>query len=215
MAFTILDYAQGTDAWKLGRLGRLTGSRAEDMLAKIKTGEAAARADYRLELVIERLTGQSAASDYVNADMERGTLLEPAARGAYESATGHVVRQTGFLQHPDLLAGGSVDGDVDGFTGIIEIKCPKSTTHLRALLGGAVPARNVPQIRHYLWLTGAAWCDFVSYDDRMPAELQLFIARLTREDARIVDYDAEARKFLAEVDAQTEQLSTLRRTTNA
>lgn len=198
----IIDAEQRSPEWFLARLGRLTGSRAGDMLAKIKTGEAAARRDLRLQLVCERLTGQLQEDGYINGTMQRGIDLEPAAFAAYESLTGHVARRTGFLQHPELMAGCSVDGDVDDFVGIVELKCPKSATHLRYLRARTVPVEHVAQITHNLWISGAQWCDFLSFDDRFPAELQTFLIRVPRHAVGLTAYEAEAVRFLAEVEAE-------------
>jgi len=193
---------QRTPDWYAARLGRLTGSAASDMLARIKTGEAAARRDLRLRLVCERLTGQSQEDGFVSPAMQHGIDLEPVAFAAYESATGHMVNRVGFLAHDDLPAGCSPDGEIGGFVGIVELKCPKSATHLKYLRAGTVPSDYLPQITHNLWVTGAAWCDFASFDDRFPPSLQLFRVRVERNDAEIASYELMVRAFLAEVDAE-------------
>lgn len=198
----IIDAEQRSPEWFLARLGRLTGSRAGDMLAKIKTGEAAARRDLRLQLVCERLTGQLQEDAYVNGAMQRGIDLEPMAFAAYESLTGHMARRTGFLQHPEFMAGCSVDGDVDDFAGIVELKCPKSATHLRYLRARTVPSEHLAQITHNLWISGADWCDFLSFDDRFPSALQTFLVRVQRAHVDLSAYEAEAVRFLAEVEAE-------------
>jgi predicted phage-related endonuclease len=193
---------QRSDAWHALRLGKLTGTGAADMLCTIKKGEAAARRDLRLRLVCERLTGQSAESDFVSKEMQRGIDLEGAARAAYEAATGHLVRPVGFVAHDDLLAGCSPDGEVKGFTGIVEIKCPKPATHLGYVRARQVPGDYRAQITHNLWVTGAQWCDFVSYDDRFPEALRLFIIRVPRSEVEAVAYEVMVRSFLAEVERE-------------
>lgn len=201
--FAIIDAPQRSAEWFAARLGRVTGSRAADVLATIKSGEAADRRNYRVELVLERLTGQPADADgFTTADMQRGIELEPEARAAYEAQTGLLVTQTGFLAHRELQAGCSLDGHVGDFEGLVEIKCPRSANHLDALRAGGVPAKYLPQITHNLWVTGAQWCDFVSYDPRFPEPLRLHIARVTREDVDIAAYEGKVRAFLAEVDAE-------------
>ena len=170
------------------------------MLATIKKGEAAARRDYRMQLACERITQQAQEDTYVNAAMQRGIDLEDSAVGAYMALTGNLVATSGFLVHDTLMAGCSLDGDVDDLEGIIEVKCPKSSTHLGYLETHTVPANHLPQITHNLWITGAKWCDFVSYDDRFPAALQLFVARITPNEAAIEEYEARAMEFLQEVD---------------
>lgn len=207
--FTILDAEQRSAEWFAARAGRLTGSRAGDMLATIKTGEAAARRDLRVQLVVERLTGQPQEDSYVNAVMQWGIDHEADAFGAYEAQTGNLVRRTGFLTHTGLMVGCSLDGDVEDFGGIVEIKCPKSATHYGYLKSGAVPSNHIPQILHNLWVSGAAWCDFVSYDPRFPDALRLFVQRIPRSEINIIAYEATALKFLTEVDAECAALTAL------
>lgn len=200
---TIHDAPQGTPEWLSARAGCVTGSRASDVLAKIKTGEAAARRDYRTQLVAERLTGRPEESGFVNDAMRWGTEQEPFARMAYESETGNMVRETGFIRMTDKYVGCSLDGDIDDFTGIVEIKCPKTSTHIGWMLAGKLPSQHVAQVTHNMMVTGAKWCDFVSYDPRLPDNLRLFIVRVNREDVDIDGYKKELDQFLAEV-AETE-----------
>jgi hypothetical protein len=190
---------QRTPEWHAARLGKLTGSVAADMLATVKTkgAEAAARRDLRLRLVCERLTGASAESDFVSKDMQRGIDLEPVARAAYEAATGAIVKPVGFVAHDELEAGCSPDGLVRG--GIVEIKCPKPAIHLGYIRGRALPADYRAQVTHNLWITGAGFCDFVSYNDRFPPPLHLFRVRVPREAVDLAAYELAARLFLDEV----------------
>jgi len=201
--FTVITAEQRSDEWRAARVGRLTGSCAADMLAFTKAGkESAARRDLRLRLVLERITGQPQDEVFVNAAMQRGIDCEPQARGAYEVLTGYLVQTTGFLSREDLPVGCSVDGHVGDWDGIVEIKCPKSATHLRYLTEGTVPTDYLPQITHNLWVSGADWCDFLSWDDRFPADMQVFYERVTRADVDIDAYEKAAKAFLAEVDEQ-------------
>lgn len=215
MTFRIVDAPQRSAEWFSARLGRLTGSRASDMLATIKNGEAAARRDLRTQLVCERLTGQVQEDVFVNAVMQRGIDAEPLAFAAYEAQTGTLVERSGFLAHVEHMAGCSLDGHVDGFKGLIELKCPKSTTHLRYLRGGVVPSDYLPQILHNLWITRAQWADFVSFDDRYPPELQLFIVRVERDEQQIAAYQSKALAFLAEVETEANALVTLQSATDS
>lgn len=210
-AFTIVEAPQRSAEWFAARAGRLTGSVAADMLATIKSGEAAARRDLRARLVVERLTGEPQEDGYVNAAMQRGIDKEPEALAAYE-ALGHLTRRTGFLRHDGLMVGCSLDADVDDFEGIVELKCPKSATHLSYLRGSGLPAQYRPQVLHNLWITGARWCDFVSFDDRFPPALRLFVVRVERDDkleAELAAYEAAALKFLSEVELEVEQVLAL------
>lgn len=208
--FTIIEAEQRSPEWFAARLGRLTGSRAADMLATIKTGEAAARRDLRVQLVCERLTQTLQEDAFVNAAMQRGIDCEPLAFSAYESLTGNVAHRTGFLAHNTLAIGCSLDGHVGDFAGILEVKCPKSATHLGYLKSNKVPPAYLPQITHNLWVTGAAWCDFLSFDDRFPPELQTVLIRHDRNEQEIASYALAATLFLAEVAAEVDAVKGLR-----
>lgn len=197
---------QGTDAWHLARLGRVTASRIADVLATIKSGEAAARANYRAELVAERLTGKRQES-YSNAAMQWGTETEPLARVWYESEVGVVVQETGFVEHPTIaMSGASPDGLVAD-SGLVEIKCPNTQTHIETMLAKRVPPRYTPQIHWQMACTGREWCDFVSFDPRLPEQTQIFIKRVERDEKYIKDtLEPEVIRFLEEVEKTVEQL---------
>jgi hypothetical protein len=213
MKFTIIEAEQRSPEWFLARAGRLTGSRADCVQAKGKGGaESITRRDYRIQLACERLTGVPAEGGYMSGEMQRGIDLEPLAFAAYEMKTGNMVRRTGFLQCDEVMAGCSLDGDVDNFTGILELKCPKTNTHVGywrnpASFGEAYKA----QIQHNMMVTRADWCDLVSFDDRLPKPLQLLVIRIMALDACVSDYEAAALQFLSEVDAETRALEALAR----
>ena len=201
----IINAPQGSEAWLKARVGLVTASRVADIIAKTKSGYAASRAGYLGELVAERLTGQSAESGYINADMQRGTELEPHARSAYEIKTGQMVLECGLVLHDELRAGASPDGLV-GDMGLVEIKCPRTHTHIAYLEGGKPPSQYVPQMAWQCICTGRAWCDFASYDPRMPERLQLFVVRYEPEMGYLKELQAEVAAFIAEVDAKVEAL---------
>lgn len=209
--FDIIDAEQRSEAWLAARAGRVTASKAGAVLAKIKSGEAAGRRDYRCQLVVERLTGQPAEDGYTNKEMQRGIDLEPAAIGEWEVNTGLIARRTGFLAMKDHMVGCSLDGDCNDFEGVIEVKCPKSATHIEYLRAARLPPEYVPQCTHQMWVTGAKWLDFVSYDDRMPPGLQYFCVRVHREEFRreLESYEAELMRFLTEVDVEVKALAVL------
>ena len=196
----IIECEQRTPEWFAARAGRLTGSVAADMLAKLKSGgEPAARRDLKLQLAVETLTGTPMeASGFVSPAMQRGIDAEPLARGRYEAETGNLVRTTGFVIRDDLAVGCSLDGDIRNFEGILEIKCPKSATHCGYLKDRRLPPDYVAQVTHNLWVTGAKWCDFVSWDDRMPTGLDFFMVRVMRDDAVMAAYESDVRRFLDE-----------------
>ena len=207
----VCPHPQGTPEWLADRAGRATGSRAKDILAKIKTGEAAARRNYRVQLATERLTGKPQESGFISKEMQWGTDQEPFARMAYESATGNLVTEMGFIYLPDLMAGCSVDGLIEegARTGVFEAKCPISATHVEYLVAGKLPSEYKPQILHNVYVTGADFADFVSYDPRMPEKLQLFKVRWERDEDEIKEYEAELLEFLSSVDRVHTDLSEL------
>ncbi len=176
------------------------------MLATIKSGEAAARRDLRYRLIAERLSGQSQDDGYVNAAMQWGTDHEAEAIAAYESFTGRMVQAVGFCEHDTLSAGTSPDGLV-GDDGAVSIKCPKTSTHLAYIRNNLEPSEHVAQNTHELWVTGRRWIDFMSYDPRLPEALRIFLVRVTRTDDHLKLYEDAAKKFLADVDAEVEELS--------
>ena len=199
--------AQGSDDWKRERAGKVTASRMADLLATTKTGYGAGRANYMAELLTERLTGQPV-DFFVNAAMAHGTETEPQARAAYEFATGYAVTLAEFVPHPTIaMAGASPDGYVNG-DGLVEIKCPNTSTHIETLLGGAIPKKYQDQMLWQMACTGRQFCDFVSFDPRLPPRLQMFFKRLERDDARIKAMESEVEKFLSELSDKIESLNT-------
>jgi putative phage-type endonuclease len=203
----IHDLEQGTAEWLTMRCGACTASRLNDALAKLKDPkkESAARAKYRGELVIERLTG-NAFQHALTDPMQHGIEYEPIARAEYELLTGREVTPIGLAMHDEIkYFSASTDGLV-GDDGILEIKCPNPLNHLSIL-----DSREIPDDYHWQMLggmacTGRKWCDFVSYDPRMPADMQLFVKRFERNDALIAGMELEVVQFLAEVEAMLQGL---------
>ena len=190
---------QRTDDWFNARLGKATASRLNDALSQTKTGEGAGRVAYRLELVTERLTGMKGET-YSNKYMEWGTEQEPFAREAYESKFNEFVIEEGFVDHPTIpMTGASPDGLV-GTDGLIEIKCPASTTHVSYLADGKVPAKYKKQMIWQIVCTGRKWCDFVSFDPRLPENLRLFVIRFEPTAQEIAEVEAQVVDFLKTVD---------------
>jgi putative phage-type endonuclease len=199
---------QGSDEWKALRLGKVTASRVADVVARTKTGYGASRANYMAQLIAERLTG-TAAESYTNAAMQHGTETEPEARAAYEFYQGVTVKEVAFVPHPKIdQAGCSPDGLV-GDDGLTEIKCPNTATHLETLLGQAVPSKYDAQMQFQMACTGRKWCDFVSYDPRMPENMRLFIKRVPRDDKRITELESEIAAFLLEMAVKLSDLNSI------
>jgi putative phage-type endonuclease len=199
---------QRTEEWFAARLGRVTASRIADVVAKTKTGYGAGRANYMAELVCERLTGQRA-EGVTSKAMQHGTDTEPRARAAYELLTGASVVEVGFIARDDMAAGASPDGLV-GDDGLIEIKCPNTATHIDYLIKGSVPGNYSLQMQWQMACTGRLWCDFVSFDPRLPVDLEMWVKRVDRDEALIADLEAEVRTFLGELDEMMEKLGRLK-----
>ena len=196
---------QGTPEWHQLRLGCVTGSRVADVLAKIKSGEAASRSDYRTDLVIERLTGKPT-DFFVNTAMQHGIEQECFARIKYEEMFELFVQQIAFVKHPTIeFFGASPDGYV-GINGLLEIKCPNSKTHIKYLNDGKPPSKYIPQMQCQMAVTGRKWCDFVSFDPRMPDGLDFFVVRLERDEEYIKAMEVEVQQFLLEVEQELTQL---------
>jgi len=194
-----LDFPQGSAEWLQSRAGKVTASRIADVMAKIKTGEAASRRDYKAQIVAEILTGKPQEDGFTNSAMQWGTEQEPFARSAYEVASDLMVDTVGLVLHPAIdRAAASPDGLAGD--GLLEIKCPKTATHLQYLLAGVAPAQYQMQMLWQMACTERAWCDFVSFDPRLPEDLQLLIVRFERDDKRIAEIETEVKLFLSEVD---------------
>lgn len=201
---------QRDDSWFAIRLGKVTASRITDVTARTKTGWGAGRANYKAQLIAERLTGQRQES-FTNAAMQWGIDTEEQARVAYAFLEGQKVCEEAFVIHPTILdAGASPDGLV-GADGLVEIKCPNTATHIETLKGASIPGKYVGQMQWQMACTGRFWCDFVSFDPRMPEEMQLFVKRLHRDDAAIAELETLVREFLDEVEADVAELSNLYR----
>lgn len=199
---------QRTEDWFAARLGKVTASRVADILAKTKSGYSASRDNYMAQLICERLTNTQAES-FTNAAMQWGTEQEPFARAAYEVAKSVLVEEEGFVPHPFItMAGASPDGLI-GEDGLVEIKCPNTATHIDTLLTQTVPAKYITQMQFQMACTGRKWCDFVSFDPRMPEKTRMFVKRVERDNGFIAEMEQEIIKFLSELGRKVEQLEQL------
>lgn len=204
---------QGTEAWFAMRLGKVTASRLADVLAKTKTGYSTSRTNYMTQLVLERIT-QTKVESYSNSAMQWGTEQEPFARAAYEVLTGEMVAEVGFIPHPDIVAAGASPDGLVGDDGMIEIKCPSSSTALECWLihaqsGNPVDARYYAQMQWQMRCANRSWCDYVVFDPRMPTKAQLFVYRVMRNADWLKIAEDEVLKFLAEVDAKVISLKSI------
>lgn len=215
---------QGSPEWHALRCGKVTASRVADVIAKTKSGPSASRATYMGQLIAERLTGVVADS-FKSEAMQWGNDTEADARAAYEFYTGNTVSEVGFVEHPTIkMSGASPDGLV-GSDGLVEIKCPNTATHIETLLRPAtqnkkfskqddavtllpVPQKYITQIQWQLECTGRNWCDFVSFDPRMPEHMRLFIWRVERDAFYAAGLRKDISEFLEELEAKVSALRT-------
>lgn len=196
---------QGTPEWFAARAGKVTASRVADVIAKTKSGYSASRQNYAAELLCERLTG-ICEPGFTSGPMQWGKDQEPFARQAYERLHSVEVYEVGFVDHSEVaMSGASPDGYV-GEAGLVEIKCPLTATHLDTLLGGAVPGKYLTQIQWQLACTGREWCDFVSFDPRLPEAMQVYVERVARDASMILELETEVTSFIRELDAKIAQL---------
>jgi putative phage-type endonuclease len=199
---------QRTPEWFAARCGKVTASRMADVVAKTAKGYGASRANYMAELVVERLTGKPT-EGFTNAAMQWGTDQEPFARDAYSAKTGELVTEVGFVNHPRIEnAGASPDGIVGA--GLVEIKCPNTASHIEYLMSKEPPQKYYYQMQWQIGCAMAEFCDWVSYDPRMPQELQLLIVRIYRDEDCIKMLEAEVETFLSELDAKVKALKEMK-----
>jgi putative phage-type endonuclease len=206
-----IDCDQNTPEWHAARCGKVTASRVADVVRRTKSGVSASRNTYAGELVAERLSGFQAES-FTSAAMQWGKDQEAAALAAYGFVYGVTVRRVGFVLHPTLdWSGCSPDGLVAD-DGLVQIKAPNSATHIATLLGAPIDPDYLKQMQWEMRCTGRQWCDFGSYDPRLPGEMQLHVRRVARDPVMIAELEAQVIEFLEEVSATVEKLTRLYRT---
>lgn len=195
----MLDLAeQRSEQWFSDRAGCVTASRIADVMAKTAKGYGAGRANYMADLIAERLTGIPK-QGFMNAAMQHGTDTEPQARAMYELEHGVTVVETGFVPHPTLgNTGASPDGLV-GDDGLVEIKCPNTATHIDTLRGAPIDRKYLLQMHWQMLCTERQWCDFASFDPRLPLEMQLHVRRVELDAELAEEITAEVTKFLSEL----------------
>lgn len=197
---------QRSEEWFEARRGKVTASKIGDILATIRNGNwAASRRNYAAQLVTERLTGRDP-EPYTNEWIEWGIEQEPVAKEAYSKRTNVIVEEVGFVDHPVLVGSGASPDGLVGEEGLIEIKCPTTAIHIERLLGADIPVNYIHQMNWQMACTGRKWCDFVSFDPRLPEEMQLFIQRFERDEKEIEYLEHEVGVFLQEVERTVQAL---------
>jgi putative phage-type endonuclease len=200
--------AKRSPEWYGQRLGKATASRIADIVARTKTGYSTSRANYAADLIVERVTGRPCAN-YVSGPMQWGIDHEDEARLLYADRCGLVVHTAGYLDHPEIAwSGASPDGYVDE-DGLVEIKCPNTATHIDTLLGDPISGEHLTQMQWQMACTGRAWCDYTSFDPRLPPSMQLHVRRVERNTSRIIELESEVTRFLDEIADRIARLAEL------
>lgn len=198
---------QRSPEWFAARCGKVTASRLYDVMARTKSGYAASRQNYMAELICQRLTGKPE-EGFTNAAMMRGTELEPVAREMYAlNEFDAVILEVGLIDHPTIAGfAASPDGIVND-DGLIEIKCPNTWTHLQTLKTGVPKYQYLLQMHAQMMCTGRKWCDFVSFDDRLPPELAYFKTRINFDEVLAEEIEQEVVKFLTELETEIQNIT--------
>lgn len=200
------DCQQGTEEWFRLRAGKVTASGLADALAIRKInpnkGESTeARKGYIAEIVAETLSGEPDMEGYISQSMKDGNEYEPFARAAYEVKYDVSVDKVGFVVHPTIERfGASPDGLMESLGGGLEIKCPKTKTHIKYLRAGVLPPDYEPQVMANLACSELEWWDFVSFGMKVAPRFQIMKVRVYRDEVRIKEIEDGVRSFLQEVD---------------
>jgi len=200
---------QRTEEWFAARIGKVTASRVADVIAKTKSGYSASRDNYMAQLICERLTGQQGES-FTNAAMTWGTETEPLARSAFEAHADVMVEEVGFVPHPRIRDSGASPDGLVGLFGMLEIKCPNTATHIDTLLTQTVPGKYITQMQWQMACCERQWCEFVSFDPRLPQDLQLFVKRVEFNQTYVAMLEEEVISFLEELEIKVAKLTNLK-----
>ncbi len=188
----VVDIEQRSPEWYKVRLGCLTASSCEDIMAPAR------RKGFINKMIAEIVTGKSEPFP-TNEYMQWGIDTEEEARLYYEAKTGNKVKQVGFVFKDEAeKVGCSPDGLVDK-GGLIEIKCPMTKTHIGYLQDGP-PKNYYMQMQFQMYVTGRVWCDFMSYDPRVPDEIKAHIVRVDRDPETIFKIEASLKATIKEID---------------
>ncbi len=192
---------QLSEAWFAARRGKVTASRVGDVIAMTKSGWGAGRAGYMAELITEILTGKTF-ERFQSEAMGWGVEKEPDARNAYMFFRDVEVLPAEFILHPRISESGASPDGLIGDDGLLEIKCPQTSTHIETLLNNTCSSRYITQMQWQMACTGRKWCDFASFDPRMPAHMQLFVRRFERNPKEIDQLEKDVVQFLKEMHAK-------------
>ena len=191
----IRDIEQGSDDWFALRYGWVTASRFKDVMAK---GAGKTRKSYMYQLAAEALTDMRTDS-FTSEYMEWGTETEPQARAMYELNSGNDVEEVSFIKLNDAVKVGCSPDGIIGEDGMIEIKCPKTTTQIETYLSGKMPNSHKAQVQGQLWVSGRKWTDFVSFDPRIEGDSGYMCVRIERDEDYIKEIEDACFLFAKEL----------------
>jgi len=198
----IKDIEQGTEAWLALRYGWTTASRFKDVMAK---GQGKTRKSYMYQLAAEAVSDMRQES-FTNEYMEWGTETEPQARAMYELNTGVSVDQVSFIRLDGVRKIGCSPDGLVGDDGMVEFKCPKTTTQIETYLSGKMPTGHKAQVQGQLWISGRQWTDFVSFDPRINGDASYFSIRIQRDEDYIKEIEAACYLFSDELQEMVKTL---------
>ncbi|UNE54872.1 lambda exonuclease family protein [Bartonella machadoae] len=202
---------QRTAEWFQARLGKVTASNVYNILSRTAKGLPTSKyEDYKIKLMTERLTGEISQS-YITPSMQWGIEHEEDALKEYEFIYDADVIKCGFIPHPTIeMAGASPDGLI-GEDGLVEVKCPQSTTHLRFFMYDEIKPEYIAQMQFQMACTGRKWCHFISYNPQFVGRstgLRMKVKRIHRDDEQIEQLTKAVEVFLAEIEQDMEQILT-------
>ena len=116
------------------------------------------------------------------------------------------VKEVAFVEHNDFI-GISPDGLI-GEDGLLEIKCPATTTQIKRALSSDYSSDYKAQIQMQLWVTERQWCDFVSFDPRLDCEASYLQQRVERDEEYIEEMKEKVYKFIEEMNKSIIKLTT-------
>lgn len=210
MIYSEEKYPQGSTEWQEIRCGKITASKITDIMAKLKTGKpSAGRTTYMGQLIAERLTGVKSDS-FSNSAMQWGTETEPQARAAYEFLNDAEVDQMAFMDHPSIESSGMSPDGLIGIDGLLEIKCPNTSTHIDFLISKKIPKKYINQMQWQMACSNRKWCDYMSFDPRMPEHLNNLVVRVNRDDDYIKEMENEVINFNSEINEKIKILEGLK-----
>ena len=190
----VFDCEQGTPEWHQCRVGVVTASVFDTVMAKGRGGgPSETRRKLMYQLAAETITGEYVPTWSGNQHTERGHAMEAQVRDLYQATSELPCTQVGFMRRgrigcsPDTLVGDD---------GLLEVKTKLPHLQIDAVLAGVLPSDHVAQVQGQLLVSGRQWCDFRSYWPGLP-ELQV---RVYRDLPYLSTMHQQLQQFIHELD---------------